>query len=138
MIWRRWRPWTWRPCGSCPRAPTPQCSSAAWPSWWNRCSPGGGISRPACTWPSGETGGAFKCALGAADDPLVSDLHLGDDPQVRAMVALVEAQAAQITSLRDAVTALEGRLAIRGALDNVVLDSVRVPMDDLLRSLKVL
>jgi signal transduction histidine kinase len=76
--------------------------------------------------------------LAGADVSLVSELHLGDDPQVRAMVALVEAQATQITSLRDAVTALEGRLAIRGALDNVVLESVRVPMNDLLRALNAM
>jgi signal transduction histidine kinase len=63
---------------------------------------------------------------------------LGDDPQVRAMVALVEAQATQITAMRAAMTALEGRLAMRGALDGVVLDEVRAPMQDLLRSLNVL
>ncbi|HEV7887791.1 MAG TPA: sensor histidine kinase [Acidimicrobiales bacterium] len=55
----------------------------------------------------------------------MSEVHLGDDPQVRAMVALVEAQAVQIAALKSAVESLEARLALRGALDTVVLEQVR-------------
>lgn len=66
----------------------------------------------------------------------MSEVHLGDDPQVRAMVALVEAQAVQISALRSVVDSLEGRLALRGALDTVVLEQVREPVEDLLAALR--
>jgi signal transduction histidine kinase len=66
----------------------------------------------------------------------MSEVHLGDDPQVRAMVALVEAQAMQIAALKSAVESLEARLALRGALDTVVLEQVREPVEDLLDGLR--
>lgn len=66
----------------------------------------------------------------------MSEVHLGDDPQVRAMVALVEAQALQISALRSAVESLEARLALRGALDTVVLEQVREPVEDLMAGLR--
>jgi signal transduction histidine kinase len=66
----------------------------------------------------------------------MSEVHLGDDPQVRAMVALVEAQAVQIAALKSVVDSLEGRLALRGALDTVVLEQVREPVEDLLAGLR--
>jgi two-component system sensor histidine kinase MtrB len=68
----------------------------------------------------------------------MSEVHLGDEPQVRAMVALVEAQAVQIGSLKAAVESLEARLALRGALDAVVLEQVREPVEDLLGVLRKL
>jgi len=68
----------------------------------------------------------------------MSEVHLGDEPQVRAMVALVEAQAVQISSLKAAVESLEARLALRGALDAVVLEQVREPVEDLLALLRKL
>lgn len=68
----------------------------------------------------------------------MSEVHLGDDPQVRAMVALVEAQALQIGALKSAVESLEARLALRGALDTVVLEQVREPVEDLLVMLRKL
>lgn len=68
----------------------------------------------------------------------MSEVHLGDDPQVRAMVALVEAQAMQISALKAAVESLEARLALRGALDTVVLEQVREPVEDLLIGLRKL
>ena len=54
------------------------------------------------------------------------------------MVALVEAQALQISALRSAVESLEARLALRGALDTVVLEQVREPVEDLLAGLRKL
>lgn len=54
------------------------------------------------------------------------------------MVALVEAQAVQIAALKTAVESLEARLAIRGALDTVVLEQVREPVEDLLAGLRKL
>jgi signal transduction histidine kinase len=68
----------------------------------------------------------------------MSEVHLGDEPQVRAMVALVEAQSVQIGSLKAAVESLEARLALRGALDAVVLEQVREPVEDLLTLLRKL
>jgi signal transduction histidine kinase len=68
----------------------------------------------------------------------MSELHLGDDPQVRAMVALVEAQAVQISALKTAMESLEARQALRGALDTVVLEQVREPVEDLLVGLRKL
>ena len=54
------------------------------------------------------------------------------------MVALVEAQAGQITALKTAIESLEARLALRGALDTVVLEQVREPVEDLLAGLRKL
>ena len=54
------------------------------------------------------------------------------------MVALVEAQAVQISALKAAVESLEARLALRGALDTVVLEQVREPVEDLLVGLRKL
>lgn len=54
------------------------------------------------------------------------------------MVALVEAQAVQITALKSGVESLEARLALRGALDAVVLEQVREPVEDLLVALRKL
>lgn len=54
------------------------------------------------------------------------------------MVALVEAQAGQIASLKAAVESLQARLALRGALDTVVLEQVREPVEDLLAGLRTL
>jgi two-component system sensor histidine kinase TctE len=54
------------------------------------------------------------------------------------MVALVEAQAVQITALKAAVESLEARMALRGALDTVVLEQVREPVEDLLAGLRKL
>jgi signal transduction histidine kinase len=68
----------------------------------------------------------------------MSEVHLGDDPQVRAMVALVEAQAVQIASLKSAVESLEAKLALRGALDAVVLEQVQDPVEDLMSGLRKL
>jgi signal transduction histidine kinase len=68
----------------------------------------------------------------------MSEVHLGDDPQVRAMVSLVEAQAVQIAAMKSAVESLEARLALRGALDTVVLEQVREPVQDLLAALRKL
>jgi signal transduction histidine kinase len=53
---------------------------------------------------------------------------LGEDKQLRAMVALIEAQAQQLESLRRAVRDLEGRLALRGELDVIVAHEVRTPL----------
>lgn len=63
---------------------------------------------------------------------------LTDDAQVRAMVALLEAQAAQITALRRAVETVEGRLSLRNALDVVVSDEVQQSLADLRMALQAL
>lgn len=63
---------------------------------------------------------------------------LTDDAQVRAMVALLEAQAAQITGLRRAVETLEGRMSLRNALDAVVSDEVQQSLADLRMALHAL
>src|SRR3954468_3965786 len=51
-----------------------------------------------------------------------------DDRQLRAMVSLIEAQAEQVTALRQAVDKLEGLLAIRSELDTMVAHEVRTPL----------
>lgn len=51
-----------------------------------------------------------------------------DDAQLRAMVALIEAQAQQISALQEAVDRLEGRLALRSELDVLVAHEVRTPL----------
>ena len=56
------------------------------------------------------------------------DPALGDDEQLKAMVALIEAQARQNEALREAVKALEGRLALRTELDVIVAHEVRTPL----------
>lgn len=63
---------------------------------------------------------------------------LTDDAQVRAMVALLEAQAAQINALRRAVETVEGRLSLRNALDVVVSDEVQQSLADLRMALQAL
>lgn len=62
----------------------------------------------------------------------------GDDPQLRAMVALIEAQAEQLESLRDAVNTLEGRLALRSELDVLVAHEVRSPLTVVLGCLQTM
>src|SRR5688500_3472161 len=64
--------------------------------------------------------------------------ELTDDAQVRAMVALLEAQAAQVVSLRRAVETLEGRLTLRNALDVMVADEVQQSVADLRMALQAL
>jgi two-component system sensor histidine kinase TctE len=64
--------------------------------------------------------------------------RLTDDAQVRAMVALLEAQAAQVVSLRRAVETLEGRLNLRNALDLMVADEVQQSVADLRMALQAL
>ena len=66
------------------------------------------------------------------------ETRLTDDAQVRAMVALLEAQAAQVVSLRRAVETLEGRLTLRNALDVVVSDEVQQSVADLRMALQAL
>ena len=56
------------------------------------------------------------------------DAPLGDDEQLKAMVALIEAQARQNEALRDGVKTLEGRLALRTELDVIVAHEVRTPL----------
>ena len=51
-----------------------------------------------------------------------------DDRQLRAMVALIEAQAEQVSTLRAAVDRLEGMLALRAELDTMVAHEVRTPL----------
>src|SRR3954470_17244326 len=51
-----------------------------------------------------------------------------DDRQLRAMVSLIEAQAEQVTALRQAVDKLEGLLALRAELDTMVAHEVRTPL----------
>jgi signal transduction histidine kinase len=51
-----------------------------------------------------------------------------DDRQLRAMVSLIEAQAEQVSSLRQAVDKLEGLLALRAELDTMVAHEVRKPL----------
>lgn len=63
---------------------------------------------------------------------------LTDDAQVRAMVALLEAQAAQVVALRRHVELLEGRLSLRNALDSVVADEVNQALADLRMALSAL
>lgn len=65
-------------------------------------------------------------------------LPLTDDAQVRAMVALLEAQAAQIVSLRRAVETVEGRLTLRNKLDAMVSDEVQQSLADLRMALQAL
>lgn len=64
--------------------------------------------------------------------------RLTDDAQVRAMVALLEAQAAQVVGLRRAVETLEGRLTLRNALDVMVADEVQQSVADLRMALQAL
>ena len=64
--------------------------------------------------------------------------QLTDDARVRAMVALLEAQAAQVVALRRTVETLEGRMALRNALDTVVADEVQQGMADLRMALSAL
>ena len=63
--------------------------------------------------------------------PIVDTMTLPvteDDAQLRAMVALIEAQAQQLAALREAVDTLEGRLALRSELDVLVAHEVRTPL----------
>lgn len=64
--------------------------------------------------------------------------RLTDDAKVRAMVALLEAQAAQIVSLRRTVEAVEGRLTMCNALDTMVSDEVQQSLADLRMALQAL
>lgn len=64
--------------------------------------------------------------------------RLTDEAQVRAMVALLEAQAAQVTSLRRALETLQGRLTLRNALDVIVSDEVQQSLADLRMALQAL
>ncbi|MDQ1403875.1 MAG: two-component system, OmpR family, sensor histidine kinase KdpD [Actinomycetota bacterium] len=61
-----------------------------------------------------------------------------DDLQLRALVALIEAQNEQIESLRGAVGALEGRLALRSELDVIVAHEVRTPLTIVAGSLQTM
>lgn len=61
-----------------------------------------------------------------------------DDLQLRALVALIEAQNEQIESLRSAVGALEGRLALRSELDVIVAHEVRTPLTIVAGSLQTM
>jgi signal transduction histidine kinase len=63
---------------------------------------------------------------------------LTDDARVRAMVALLEAQAAQVAALRRTVETLEGRMSLRNALDHVVADEVQQGLADLRMALGAL
>lgn len=63
---------------------------------------------------------------------------LTDDAQVRAMVALLEAQAAQVVALRRHVDLLEGRLSLRNSLDSVIADEVHQALADLRMALSAL
>lgn len=54
------------------------------------------------------------------------------------MVALLEAQAAQIVALRRAVETVEGRLSLRNAMDAVVSDEVQQSLADLRMALQAL
>src|SRR3954447_11028260 len=54
--------------------------------------------------------------------------NVEDDRQLRAMVSLIEAQAEQVTALRQAVDKLEGLLALRAELDTMVAHEVRTPL----------
>jgi two-component system sensor histidine kinase KdpD len=60
------------------------------------------------------------------------------DEQTRAMIALIETQAQQIEALRDAVDALEGRLALRSELDVIVAHEVRTPLTVITGALETL
>lgn len=62
----------------------------------------------------------------------------GDDTQLRAMVALIEAQAEQLDSLREAVNTMEGRLALRSELDVLVAHEVRTPLTIVLGCLQTM
>jgi K+-sensing histidine kinase KdpD len=64
--------------------------------------------------------------------------RLTDDARVRAMVALLEAQAAQVVTLRRAVETLDGRLSLRNALDVMVYDEVQQSVADLRMALQAL
>jgi signal transduction histidine kinase len=55
--------------------------------------------------------------------------------QLRAMVALVEAQAEQLTALRAAVDDLQGRLAMRCELDVIVANQLHSPVEEIAGSL---
>jgi two-component system sensor histidine kinase KdpD len=61
-----------------------------------------------------------------------------DDARVRAMVALLEAQAAQVTALRRTVETLEGRMSLRNALGTMVADEVQQGLADLRMALSAL
>lgn len=65
-------------------------------------------------------------------------MSVADDTQLRAMVALVEAQAEQLDSLRTAVDTLEGRLALRSELDVLVAHEVRTPLTIVLGCLQTM
>ena len=61
------------------------------------------------------------------------------DRQLRALVALIEGQAEQLASLRQAMADLCGRLAIRSDLDALVASQLHGPvteLDEILRSLR--
>jgi signal transduction histidine kinase len=60
------------------------------------------------------------------------------DEQTQAMIALIESQAQQIDALRDAVDALEGRLALRSELDVIVAHEVRTPLTVITGALETL
>ena len=56
---------------------------------------------------------------------------MSDEGRVRAMVALLEAQASQIQSLRESIDAFEARASLREALDRIVADEVDQRLADL-------
>jgi two-component system, sensor histidine kinase and response regulator len=68
----------------------------------------------------------------------ITDVAEGDERQLRAMVALVDAQSEQLNVLRDAVDTLEAKVAIRSELDMIVAQELRMPLSIITDSLEEL
>ena len=78
---------------------------------------------------------ASEGAAGRLASAPMSPAELDDDRQMRAMVALVEAQAEQLSILRNAVDSLEAKVALRSELDVIVAQDLRTPLSVVLDSL---
>src|SRR5258705_6980414 len=70
----------------------------------------------------------LKKASQYADRGVMADSTLDDEVFLRGLIGLVEAQAAQLDSLRGALSTLEGRVALRAEVDRLLAHELRNPL----------
>ncbi|MCU1461010.1 MAG: histidine kinase [Acidimicrobiales bacterium] len=68
----------------------------------------------------------------------MADSTLDDEVFLRGLVGLVEAQAAQLDSLRGALSTLEGRVALRAEVDRLLAHELRSPLAVVIGGLQTL
>ena len=68
----------------------------------------------------------------------MADSTLDDEVFLRGLVGLVEAQAAQLDSLRGALSTLEGRVALRAEVDRLLAHELRNPLTVVIAALQTL